>query len=80
MFPKYAWHSGIEKSRKDRQTLTRRVFPSFLKRRPDLEEKHIYAVKREQEQNEQEKREIQELLELSVRKNLSSLVITSTNY
>ena len=52
MFPKYAWHSGIEESRKDR--LIRRVFPSFLTRRPDLEKKHIYTVNGEQEQNEQE--------------------------
>ena len=66
VFPKYAGHSGIGivKSRKDRKTLTKREFPHFLKRRPDLEEKNIYTVKREKEQNEQEKREIQELVEL----------------
>ena len=33
MFPNYAGHSGIEKSREDRKTLTKREFPLFLKRK-----------------------------------------------
>ena len=50
MFPNYAGHTGIEKSRKDRKTLIKREFPRFLKRRPDLEEKHIYTVKQDKQE------------------------------
>jgi hypothetical protein len=50
MFPNYAGHSGIEKSRKDRKTLIKRKWPGFLKRRPDLDEKHIYTVKQDKQE------------------------------
>ena len=39
MFPTYAGHSGIEKSRQDRKTLTQRKLPLFLKRKADWEKK-----------------------------------------
>jgi hypothetical protein len=39
MFPTYAGHSGIEKSRKDRKTLTHRKLPLFLKKKADWEKK-----------------------------------------
>ena len=77
MFPTYAGHSGIKKSRKERKTLTKREFPGFLKlKRPDLEEKYI--VKREKEKKEQECNR-----RSTVRRRLedaSSKLITSKNH